>query len=104
MIRASQLFVVSLLMAFVVSSAHAASEATAEEPPTVEAVAAMVNEYCGSCHGVPPPGLMPKRSWPKVIQAMADLSAERMGREFIPPEAVRHITALYVGSSPEERP
>lgn len=104
MIRASQLFVVSLLMALVVSPAHAASEATAEEPPTVEAVAAMVSEYCGSCHGVPPPGLMPKRSWPKVIQAMADLSAERMGQEYIPPEAVRHITAFYFGTSPEELP
>ena len=77
MIRTSQLFVVSLLMALVVSPANAASEATAEEPPTVEAVASMVSEYCGFCHGVPPPGLMPKRSWPSVIQAMADLSAER---------------------------
>ena len=35
---------------------------------------------------------------------MADLSAERMGQEFIPPEAIRHITAFYFGASPEELP
>ncbi len=101
MIRTCQLFSALPCIAFVAGAAHAA---TADDPPTIEAVVEMVSEYCGSCHGVPPPGLMPKRSWPKVIRAMADLSAERMGQEFIPPEAVRHITAFYFGSSPEELP
>jgi hypothetical protein len=75
-----------------------------EEPPSVEAVVGMINEYCGSCHGVPPPNLMPKHSWPKVIRAMADLSAERTGKMFIPQDALRHITAYYYGSAPEELP
>ncbi len=47
---------------------------------------------------------MPKHSWPKVVQVMADLSAERMGQEFIPADAVRHITAYFYGSSPERLP
>lgn len=95
---------VMLLIILCAHKVHGASDAQASEPPTVEAVAAMINEYCGSCHGVPPPNLMPKRSWPTVVQAMADLSAERMGQEYIPPDAVRHITAYYYGSSPEELP
>ncbi len=95
---------VLLLIVLVGNTVHAAPDTQAGEPPTVEAVVAMINEYCGSCHGVPPPNLMPKRSWPKVVQAMADLSAERSGRVFIPAEAVRHITAYYYGSAPEELP
>ena len=77
---------------------------TAAETPDVERVVEMINEYCGSCHGVPPPGLMPKRSWPRVIQAMADLAVERTGKTVIPEDALRHITAYYYGSSPEELP
>lgn len=84
--------------------ACAASDMPAGELPSVEAVIEMVNEYCGACHGVPPANLMPKRSWPGVIQTMADLSAKRMAQEFIPSDAVRHITAYYYGSSPEELP
>ena len=90
------------VLVFVAVTASATCAAT--EAPDVERVLEMINEYCGSCHGVPPPRLMPKRSWPRVIEAMAELSEERMGQEFIPRDAVRHITAYYYGSSPEELP
>jgi hypothetical protein len=104
MIRAFPLFSLLPLVAMMSGTGHAASDTSEGEPPSVEAVVEMIGEYCGSCHGVPPPGLMPRRSWPKVIQAMADLSEERLGQQFIPPDAVRHITAYYYGSSPEELP
>ena len=104
MFRVSCTARVLLICSLGVIAAHAVSDTQADEPPTVEAVVAMINEYCGSCHGVPPPNLMPKRSWPRVIQAMADLSAGRTGQEYIPPDAVRHITAYYYGSAPEELP
>jgi hypothetical protein len=93
MIRAFPLFSLLPLVAMMSGTGHAASDTSEGEPPSVEAVVEMIGEYCGSCHGVPPPGLMPRRSWPKVIQAMADLSEERLGQQFIPPDAVRHITA-----------
>jgi len=95
---------VLFLVTLIANTVHAAPDEQVNEPPTVEAVVAMINEYCGSCHGVPPPNLMPKRSWPNVVQAMADLSAERNGQALIPAEAVRHITAYYYGSAPEELP
>lgn len=95
---------VLFLFTLIANTVHAAPGEQAGEPPTVEAVVAMMNEYCGSCHGVPPPNLMPKRSWPNVVQAMADLSAERNRQAFIPADAVRHITAYYYGSAPEELP
>ena len=93
-----------LLVALAAIEARAAPDAQGEEPVTVEAVVELVNTHCGACHGVPPPNLMPKRSWPKVIQAMADLALERTGQETIPADALRHITAYYYGSSPEELP
>lgn len=36
--------------------------------------------------------------------AMAELAKERGGREFIPADALKHLKALYYGSSPEELP
>ena len=93
-----------LLVALAAVEIRAATDAQGGEPVTLEAVIELVNKHCGSCHGVPPPNLMPKRSWPKVIQAMADLAAQRTGQETIPGYALRHITAYYYGSSPEELP
>lgn len=105
MIRiSSQLSALILLVALAAIEARAAPEAQGGEPVTLEAVVELVNKHCGTCHGVPPPNLMPKRSWPKVIQAMADLAVQRTGQETIPADAMRHITAYYYGSSPEELP
>jgi hypothetical protein len=100
----SQLSALILLVALAAIEARAAPEAQGGEPVTLEAVVELVNKHCGTCHGVPPPNLMPKRSWPKVIQAMADLAVQRTGQETIPADAMRHITAYYYGSSPEELP
>jgi len=96
--------VLPLIFILSTSGACAASNMPAGERPSVEAVLGMVNEYCGACHGVPPANLMPKRSWPGVIQTMADLAAERLEQAFIPSDALRHITAYYYGSSPEDLP
>lgn len=79
---------------------QAAPEAVSGKPKSIETVTGLVNQYCGACHKVPPPAVMPKKYWPIAIQAMDELAARRMGQEFIPAEALRDITAYYYGSSP----
>jgi len=64
----------------------------------------LVRQYCGACHNVPSPDILPKHSWPAVIRTMADIGKQRTGREYIPADALRDITALYYGSSPTELP
>ncbi|WP_169449432.1 FG-GAP repeat domain-containing protein [Marinimicrobium agarilyticum] len=76
----------------------------AAEPKTVEDILPLVQQYCGSCHAVPSPALLPKNSWPYVIDSMVTLAKNRTGQDFIPAEAVKHIKALYFGSSPEALP
>ena len=73
-------------------------------PKTVEEISLLINQYCSACHKVPPPNVLPKDSWPRVIKLMAELSEARFGREFISAEHVRDITALYYGSSSKELP
>lgn len=79
------------------------SSATAA-PKTVEEISLLINQYCSACHKVPPPNVLPKASWPRVIKLMAELSEASFGREFISAEHVRDITALYYGSSSKELP
>lgn len=67
-------------------------------------VLALTNQYCGGCHHLPPPSLLPRHSWPGVIDSMVDLAKKRTGKDVIPAEAVPHIKALYYGSSPEKLP
>lgn len=76
----------------------------AAEPKTIEDIIPLVQQYCGSCHAVPSPALLPKNSWPHVIDSMVTLAKNRTGQDFIPAEAVKHIKALYYGSSPEALP
>src|SRR5690606_18280642 len=73
-------------------------------PKTVEEISLLINQYCSACHKVPPPNVLPKDSWPRVIKLMAELSETSFGREFISAEHVRDITALYYGSSSKELP
>ena len=75
-----------------------------EERLSVEEIIPLVKQYCGGCHPVPHPTLLPRRSWPGVINAMVELAEERTGQPFIPDDAVKHIKALYYGNSPEELP
>src|SRR5436190_14705023 len=89
--------------------AGSASTAVAQTTPaaptkTAEEVMALVQQYCSGCHNVPSPNILPKRSWPAVIRTMADIGKQRTGRELIPADALRDITALYYGSSPTELP
>lgn len=65
-------------------------------------VVGLVNQFCGTCHYVPSPELLPKRSWPRVIKFMSDLADERAGQELLSETQLSDITAYYYGSSPEE--
>jgi hypothetical protein len=74
------------------------------KPKTVKEITGLVNQYCGSCHNPPSPQLLPKRSWPQVIKAMAKISKRSMGQEFISAEHIKDITAYYYGTSPTSLP
>lgn len=78
--------------------------AESPEPKSPEEIRVLADRYCGNCHKVPSPALLPKHSWPAVIDTMVDLAEERTGQPMIPAEAVPHIKALYYGSSPEALP
>lgn len=60
-------------------------------------IVALAQQYCGACHTTPSPDLLPKASWPGVIDSMAELAERRFGKPFIPAEAIHHIKALYFG-------
>lgn len=75
--------------------------AYAQKGVSHQQIVGFVQQYCGACHAPPSPQLLPKKDWPRVIDAMAALSAERFGKPFIPDEVLPHIKALYYGSSPE---
>ncbi len=79
--------------------------AFAETPHrTVEEIVSLVEQHCGSCHPAPRPDVMPRDTWPKLINTMAEIARQRAGKEVIPPDVVRDISALYYGSSPEKLP
>jgi hypothetical protein len=71
---------------------------------TAAEILPLVNQYCGACHAVPRPDVLPKRSWPAVIKTMVGISQERRGRAFVTKEQMNDIIAFYYGSSPEELP
>ncbi|WP_049722060.1 FG-GAP repeat domain-containing protein [Gilvimarinus polysaccharolyticus] len=73
-------------------------------PPSTKEIIAMVQQYCGGCHTAPSPSLLPKHSWPAVIDSMVILAKNRTGQDVIPESAVKHIKAIYYGSSPKELP
>ncbi|WP_052692068.1 FG-GAP repeat domain-containing protein [Teredinibacter purpureus] len=70
-------------------------------PKTMVEIQGLVSQYCGVCHDVPRPSLMPKHSWPYAIQRMAEVAEQRMGKPFIPAAALRDITAFYYGTAEE---
>lgn len=75
-----------------------------EQRKSVEEILPVVDRFCGACHAVPRPDVLPKRSWPAVIKTMAEISQERLGRVPITENQLKDITAFYYGSSPEELP
>jgi len=83
-----------------------AQDSSEEEVPRkpIEEIVSLVKQYCGACHPVPHPSLLPRDSWPGVINAMVELAEERTGQPVIPDEALPHIKALYYGNSPEDLP
>lgn len=92
-----------LLPGLLLSGAVLAQDGSAPHK-TAEEILPVVNEYCGACHAVPRPDVLPKRSWPAVIKTMVGISQERRGRAFISKEQMNDIVAFYYGSSPEELP
>lgn len=87
----------------VISVGSFAQEGPKEQIEIVDDIE-VVNQYCGTCHKVPPPYLMPKMFWPRAVRAMANLSEKRMGREFISEEIGTIISNYYVKNSPEHLP
>lgn len=71
------------------------------EPRTNEENVRLLETYCGGCHSVPSPSLLPKKSWPSVVDIMAELAEQKLGREFIPAEDLHYIKSIYYGSSAE---
>lgn len=99
----------SVFALMVVSCATPAQDANAPMQPvaqqkTAQEILPLVNEYCGGCHAVPRPDVLPKRSWPAVIRTMVEISQLRRGRAFLSKEQMADIIAFYYGSSPEELP
>ncbi|WP_020209273.1 FG-GAP-like repeat-containing protein [Gilvimarinus chinensis] len=74
------------------------------ENKSPEDIVSLAQQYCGACHTTPSPQLLPKASWPAVIDSMAELSERRLGKRFIPDSALHHIKALYYGSAPKALP
>lgn len=95
----------ALLLTMLVQAQPTPTSVTPDAPPkTVAEVEGLVKQYCGSCHHIPSPTLMPKQSWPRTVRTMADLAVEITGHEVIPAEVIRDISAYYYGSSPESLP
>lgn len=90
-------FVLFIVWALTSDPLHAVDDADKKTP---EEIVPLIQKYCGACHKVPSPAILPRRSWPRVIDAMVELA----GKAFIPESDLRHIKALYYGSSPEELP
>jgi hypothetical protein len=96
--------VLAIALVALASSATVRAQESTSRHKTVEEILPLVTQYCGACHAVPPPDVLPKRSWPAVITAMAAISQERRGRAFLTKEQMNDIIAFYYGSSPEELP
>jgi hypothetical protein len=91
----------AIMIAFLFCSQQSwAANQAVKKQNKIEEVIGYVNQYCGACHQVPPPNLMPKKDWSRVIKVMADMAAVKFGGEFISAEIIRDISAYYRGSSP----
>jgi hypothetical protein len=90
-------------VASIITAAVVAQDAPAD-PQAVERTLLLVNQYCGACHAVPHPNLLPKRHWAAVIRTMVGIMQQRTGRARISEQQMNDIVALYRGNSPEELP
>ncbi|GLX77834.1 hypothetical protein tinsulaeT_11740 [Thalassotalea insulae] len=77
---------------------------TTKDNAQLNTIISKVNQYCGACHKVPPPDVMPKAFWPRAVDAMAGIAQQRFGTKFIPDDAIKDIKAYYYGSAPEKLP
>jgi len=71
-----------------------AQDAPSPAPITLDEAIGLVNQYCGACHAVPSPNLMPRADWPDAVQPMAELSERMRGHECIPADVLPHIDAF----------
>lgn len=102
--RPAKRFALALAVLSLITAAVAHSQDAASPHKTAAEILPLVNQYCGACHAVPRPDVLPKHSWPAVIEAMVAISQERRGRTFITKAQMNDIIAFYYGSSPEELP
>ncbi len=93
-----------LLLASSLAHSQAQPQPQGEKRRTVQEIIPLVQTYCGSCHTVPSPTMLPKHSWPGVIDSMAELAEVRTGQQLIPDDVLHDIKALYYGSSPKQLP
>ncbi|WP_341937236.1 FG-GAP repeat domain-containing protein [Marinimicrobium sp. C2-29] len=95
-------FQIGCLVLAMAAAPSLAQESSPREGKSRQEVVELTQRYCGGCHHLPSPSLLPRHSWPRVIDSMVELAKNRTGQDVIPAEAVPHIKALYYGSSPEE--
>lgn len=110
-------FLVILLPCFVLSvvplQAAAADSPESEEGTSADSLTGQetearreqyINHYCGGCHPVPSPEVLPRAVWPAVVREMAIMAEERMGEPFITDEVASNVAEYYVGNAPESLP
>lgn len=100
--QATAVLFLSLLSAQV--AAQASAQTSANAAPKEPEGWAEVKQYCGVCHKIPPPDVMPRYAWPHAVRAMADLAKIRFKTEFINEEVGTLISNFYVRRAPEELP
>ena len=62
----------------------------------------LLSVRCGSCHAVPPPESIPKKSWPHIVEEMAQLMAEAKAPMSL--AEAKDILRFYQTFAPEEMP
>ncbi len=95
---------IAFAFAVLAQSAQAQDAAATGAHKSIEQILPVVDQFCGACHAVPRPDVLPKRSWPAVIKTMAEISQQRLGRVPITESQLKDIIAFYYGSGPEELP
>lgn len=91
-------------MAALAAAAGAQAPVPSRDTRSAEQIMPLVNQYCGACHAVPSPEVLPKESWPRVIRNMAGTMQERTGRTHLTEAQLQDIIALYYGSAPAQLP
>lgn len=71
---------------------------------TAEQILPLVQSYCGACHAVPRPDVLPRRAWPATVRVMVEIMQARTGRAHLTETQMNDLIAFYYGNAPEELP